>query len=337
MHTAWLPPINFFFVILVTCSVGEENQTFTLGVIGPFSILGVTSLAAVYVGIQEVSERHLLDGYHINLKFKDSRCDKLVGTKAVVEMWSSEGSIDAVIGDGCSDVCNPVGLLTAAWNIPQVSFSCAHPQLSDKTVYPTFTRTVGPYDQIIDVTMDFLELFGWNHLAIISGTSEVLVTLSENMKDRLEHRGMYVRYHVLDSILEGNEVVEEKLAIQQGIVNDIKYEARVVFLQMYMSDLRNFLITCYEEGLMNGEYVFLGYESAYYPDVQMVYRPELTDTILKQGLIAILADDVTGATWDKFTADINNVVKSGQLDKIQLSAETKGSITAVTGKLRTRF
>ncbi len=62
-----------------------------------------------------------------------------------VEMWdSTSGSLDAIIGGGCSVVCEPLSLLAASWNVATVSYGCESNYLSDKSVYPTFTRTVGP-------------------------------------------------------------------------------------------------------------------------------------------------------------------------------------------------
>ena len=62
-----------------------------------------------------------------------------IGFHAAVDAWQSMGGLDAVIGAGCSVVCQPVSLLAAAWNIPIVSYSCSSSSLSNKRTYPTFT------------------------------------------------------------------------------------------------------------------------------------------------------------------------------------------------------
>ena len=63
------------------------------------------------------------------------------GFKAAVDAWSEIADLDGLVGFACSIVCQPVALLAAAWNIPMVSFLCSSSLLSDKEVYPTFTRT----------------------------------------------------------------------------------------------------------------------------------------------------------------------------------------------------
>ena len=64
-----------------------------------------------------------------------------LGFKAAVDAWSEIADLDGLVVFTCSIVCQPVALLAAAWNIPIVSYLCSSSLLSDKEVYPTFTRT----------------------------------------------------------------------------------------------------------------------------------------------------------------------------------------------------
>ena len=75
-------------------------------------------------------------------------------------MWERAADLDMVLGAGCSVVCQPVSLMTAAWNLPTVSFSCASGSLSDKDTYPTFTRSVGPYVGFAPMFNAILDVFG---------------------------------------------------------------------------------------------------------------------------------------------------------------------------------
>ena len=62
-----------------------------------------------------------------------------VGFRAAVDMWQNVDDLDGIIGAACSVVCQPVSLLTAALNIPTVSYICTSSALSDQYKYPTFT------------------------------------------------------------------------------------------------------------------------------------------------------------------------------------------------------
>ena len=81
-----------------------------------------------------------------------------LGFKVAVESWSDYEDLDGIIGPTCSTVCLNIGLVAAAWNIPMVSPTCQVETLSDKDIYPTFTRPVGPFTThsvVIDATIEF--------------------------------------------------------------------------------------------------------------------------------------------------------------------------------------
>ena len=74
-----------------------------------------------------------------------------------MDSWSDSADLDGIIGPTCSGVCINVGLMAAAWNIPMVSQSCMSERLSDKNVYPTFSRVVEPlikYSLALAATID---------------------------------------------------------------------------------------------------------------------------------------------------------------------------------------
>ena len=78
-----------------------------------------------------------------------------------VDSWSNSDDLDGIIGAACSIVCQPVGLLAAAWNVPMVSYTCSSGSLSNKDVYPTFSRAVGTW-LLISYPMDAaLDAFGY--------------------------------------------------------------------------------------------------------------------------------------------------------------------------------
>ena len=62
---------------------------------------------------------------------------------------------------------------------------------------------------------------------------------------------------------------------QQGIVRQIKEKARIVVIIMYPTDARNFLVTCYDEGMLNGDYVYMSNDVIHVTGFDFVYRPEV--------------------------------------------------------------
>ena len=65
--------------------------------------------SAFLVGLEEVKRRRLLPGYEIEWVLRDSWCRPRRGMQMVIEIWDEVDDLDAIIGPGCSVVCEPVG------------------------------------------------------------------------------------------------------------------------------------------------------------------------------------------------------------------------------------
>ena len=55
---------------------------------------------------------------------------------------------------------------------------------------------------------------------------------------------------------------------------DLKDEVRIFILLLYGNDIRNFLITCYFEGMLDGSYTFWGPDVGHVKDMAPYYTPE---------------------------------------------------------------
>ena len=77
-----------------------------------------------------------------------------------VESWSDAEDLDGIIGTTCSGPCVNVGLLASAWNIPMISPSCMIEVMSNKNTYPTFARTMEPFNTYSIVVDAAIEFFG---------------------------------------------------------------------------------------------------------------------------------------------------------------------------------
>ena len=141
------------------------NNTLWLGYSIPWISqwpIGVQVGSAIILGIEEVYRRQILPGYRIDFVWRDSGCIVYHGIRNVIDMWSSVDDIDAIIGDGCSVVCQPLSFLAEAWGIPVISFGCTSDSLSDKTTYPTFTRVEGTWAILAPALRSLSDQFEWN-------------------------------------------------------------------------------------------------------------------------------------------------------------------------------
>ena len=157
--------------------------------------------------------------------------------KAVLDMWASLGELDAIIGDTCSVVCQPLGLLSAAWNIPQVSNDCTSDALSDTKTYPTFTRVVAGYMNYIHVQSKILKIFNFTGVALVTETAELFKLMADYGKNYFEAQGQEVIYKVFSTtaaVKDGKEIVlPDKIEKLRQIVRELKTQTRCFVLLMY--------------------------------------------------------------------------------------------------------
>ena len=87
---------------------------------------------------------------NITYRWKEVDCDRSKALAALSQILE-EGPVDAVIGPDCSAACESTAILTSARELPQISYSCSSPTLSDKTTYPTVRLARGPRLRITGV------------------------------------------------------------------------------------------------------------------------------------------------------------------------------------------
>ncbi len=191
--------------------------------------LGPYMGSGVVVGIQEVYKRQLLPGYEIAWDWRDTYCKPRQGLAMAVELWSVfDGNLDAFIGGGCSVVCEPVALLSAAFNLPYTSFGCTSDTLSNKYNYPTFTRAVGTWVSLAPMFDYFADEYDWKTLGIVTTTENIMQLTANAIKLQMERNGKTVFYHTIQTVVdaETETINQDSLLKQKQIVQTIREEAK---------------------------------------------------------------------------------------------------------------
>lgn len=215
---------------LLQDTITNANKTLYIGVVLPFSYVDKAFPATAFIARREIRRLHLLDDYNIILRFGDSNCHGPTAMKAAIRLRTSDEGLDALLGDACSSACEPTGLLTAAWNIPQVSYRCTDVMFSDKTVYPTFTSVLGSNLLYTAVFTSVMKHFGWDRAVIITGVGTNTNSLAVDLQSALQAEKMKVMYYTLDFIYFGGKVHPDRLDLEQKVIRETKTETRVYIL-----------------------------------------------------------------------------------------------------------
>ena len=97
---------------------------------------GAKTVGAAALAVDMVNaNKSLLPGLVLKFSWADSGCSAIHGLAAMGELLGGASQISAVIGPACSTACEVVSHLTAAQNIPQISWGCTSPTLSNKKEY----------------------------------------------------------------------------------------------------------------------------------------------------------------------------------------------------------
>ena len=98
---------------------------------GSLRIAGAAALAVERVN----ADKSLLPGHLLEYSWGDSGCSAQQAMKAIGELLGGKSRISAVIGPACSAACEVTSQLTAGQDIPQISYGCTSPSLSDKAKF----------------------------------------------------------------------------------------------------------------------------------------------------------------------------------------------------------
>ncbi len=236
------------------------NNTLTLGFTLPWTqewMIGQHIGSGIILGIEEVYRRNILPEYEIEWTWRDSYCQPYRGVQMAVDMWSSMQDLDGIIGDGCSVVCEPIALLAASWGIPIISWGCTSDALSDKSVYPTFTRVEGTWAILAPVLNDVADQFGWTRIAIIYTPEDINKHTANSIRQVMEQSGKKIFMQLVEQIVRGTTIHEERLQAQQAVLESIKKLVRIIILIAYPSEALNLMLSAQKAGMVDGKFAFV--------------------------------------------------------------------------------
>ncbi len=314
------------------------TKTLTLGYSVTWSHgwnIGTMFASAIVLGIREVHKRQLLPGYEIEWIKRNSYCEPQRGMAMLVDMWASVEDLDGIIGDGCSVVCQAQGLLAAAWNIPVVAWWCSSPRLSDKTIYPTFTRVKGPWTDLGPLYNAVADLFEWNRLAIIFTSEDLYALTAKAVKMELENNNKEVIMRLIDNTNRGETNDEKSMQDLRSTLIYMKSIARVILLFCYPREMNNILHLAADVQMLNGEYIFIALLVDTMVDTYCPYRSDL-NTFRCQGLLGFLFTPSSVPEYDNFLQDIITEFQDPVFDDMpHLSASASiGEVHPSAGEFR---
>lgn len=206
----------------------HENVVVLLGATFPFSggwAVGHQVQPGMDLALEEInSNNELLRGVTAVGIWGDSKCLASHGLSKFVSLVK-ERKVQAIIGDGCSVACEPMASLGGVWQVPQISWGCSSPILSDKSRFPYFIRTAMHENMKIDFVVKLFKHYGWRRYASITADIPLTSSFMDQMATKAKEENIEVvlsEVHKLDEIpklqmerIKERGVMNLNLCIQQ--------------------------------------------------------------------------------------------------------------------------
>ncbi|WKY03721.1 hypothetical protein Q1695_005018 [Nippostrongylus brasiliensis] len=192
----------------------------------PFDARPAIKLALNYI------QNHscILDGFKLELIYKDTQCKTSLGMKALFDLIASRPRPVALFGGMCTEVNEPVAMALKYWQVVQLSYAETHAKFGtadSQELYPTFFRIVPGDRNLNNAKCRLINHFGWKKVGSLKQSDEPRYALPhESLTTKLEHGyGIKVVYtagvtkHEMDNI--GHELDELKNRDVRILVVDI--------------------------------------------------------------------------------------------------------------------
>lgn len=235
---------GFFPVHIIKPTEGSTKQAHDI------NLYGLNWVEAMLFTIQEINSNHnlLLPNFTLGYDIRDSCNDVPVALQAALDLVLDAGNmssgknnkscssvyckcnvkrtqISAVIGAASSPISISVANVFGVDDTPQISYSSTSVLLSDKTVYPSFFRTIPSDTYQAQALADLLKHFGWTYVSIVASDNAYGRAGVDSLRTELKKREICI---ALEEIFNPSLSQQELRHIIELLKNEQK--AKVIIL-----------------------------------------------------------------------------------------------------------
>ena len=158
----------------------------------------------------------ILENKTISFTVKDDGCDERRALGMLVTLVKDH-NIDAVIGPACSSTGKGIGKLGSYWNIPIIAYSGTSAELSDKTIYDTYSRTRNLGTTGGHIISIIAESMSWNKICTYWRDMANLRHLMEGLQNSVEIRNITILEPVLHLPSSWGNYVKYRKAMREDM------------------------------------------------------------------------------------------------------------------------
>ena len=163
---------------------------------------------------------------------------------------SSLSRVIGIVGAASSTVSRAVQQVASVFQIPQISYSSTASLLSDKTLFPFFARVVSPDSVQGAAAASLIYDIGWRDVVTVRSDNDYGLSSVLAFRDKAFALGLAISAEL--SFAEGATTFD-------SLFSDVRRTgSRVIFLNCFPSDAIQIMEQAALEGMLNGDYVWVG-------------------------------------------------------------------------------
>ncbi|XP_006811765.2 guanylate cyclase 32E [Saccoglossus kowalevskii] len=189
-----------------------------------------------------------------------------------------ENHVNVVIGP--DEFCTTEARIAAAWDMPMISYACSASAVSDKELYPTFSRTYPTDALYASSILSVLQEFNWDSVTIVNGLDAPWTSTANRLLEILPANNITIEsQRTFEADYIPLYFKEEEPRLFDPIIEETYQTTRIYILLCHQYARLAFMGGLETMGLLtNGEYMVITVDTEEYtvnPDKPYLYRDDI--------------------------------------------------------------
>ncbi|XP_070536701.1 atrial natriuretic peptide receptor 1-like isoform X3 [Ptychodera flava] len=241
---------NFLISVILKITDDPYESPYTAAMITPGIQIAVDSVN---------NDTSLLPDDSLRAMVNDSGCNTTQAAFTLTDMRTFYDP-DVIVGPACWLSMDAVAPLAGHWNLPILSGAAEDPTFSDRSKFPTLTRTYPHFQKLSYALIKILSYFYLGYIGLlydVDNQSNYIMAYSLNLEVTLTPNVTF------PSDAAGSRSFTAKrttLEYRQLVYQDVTSSSRIIVIIASADEVREIMLHAFDHGMINGEYAFFNIE-----------------------------------------------------------------------------
>jgi len=221
---------------------------------------GVQREAAARIAVENINaDPTILPSTTLEMIVQDTHTQPSFGLQIMLDFATI--GVSGVIGAASSSVSGVAAMAGSIYDIPQISYSSTSSELSNKEIYPFFSRVVPPDSQQGEALARLCAYFGWDRVAALSTTDAIGTQTIEIFTNMAEKEGIRIlSYNTFppNTRPSGSGPNPDMDSLRSSLLTIKSTGAKIILIAALVGDAQVALREAVNLGMTGPDVVFVG-------------------------------------------------------------------------------